>query len=322
MKAREVLIAAALAAGFALDSAGPVRAREIIDDFEDGDVADGRPVSWQSCPWCCPGNRRIEEGNLIIENTSGQNFHQYMRLDENWSGDASFRTLATFDGAPDNSWTAILMYKNDDSCCGVYAASVRSDGFYGIWRFDIGACGANGLSTGFVADFDPHEDYFLQVDSIADILEFRVWRSGEPMPALGVTARDATYRSGTFGFVFNAGRARGSCRGVFRFAHLADTPIRDPSPEAAFLRGECNGDEKIDIADPVFNLNYQFANGAEPPCLKAADVNDDGMIDLADAVFELNYLFASGPVPPAPLAECGPDPTADEITCDSYRTCE
>jgi len=87
-------------------------------------------------------------------------------------------------------------------------------------------------------------------------------------------------------------------------------------------RGDVNADGRINISDPVFNLNYQFARGAAPSCLKTADVNDDGLINLADPIFELNYLFASGPVPPIPLAECGADPTPDALTCESYPPCK
>jgi len=93
-------------------------------------------------------------------------------------------------------------------------------------------------------------------------------------------------------------------------------------PSGRFRRGDSNSDGSINISDPVFNLNYQFARGGAPSCLKTADVNDDGMVNLADPIFELNYLFASGPVPPVPLAECGADPTPDAITCESYRPCE
>ncbi|MBN1419390.1 MAG: PKD domain-containing protein [Planctomycetes bacterium] len=93
-------------------------------------------------------------------------------------------------------------------------------------------------------------------------------------------------------------------------------------PAAAFRRGDCNSDGAINISDPVFNINHQFASGPAPSCLKTADANDDGIVDLGDPVFELNYLFASGPVPPMPLAECGADPTWDELSCDSYPPCE
>jgi len=88
-----------------------------------------------------------------------------------------------------------------------------------------------------------------------------------------------------------------------------------------FRRGDCNSDSGINISDPVFNLNYQFALGPAPTCIKTADVNDDGLLNLADPIFQLNYLFVSGPTPPPPLSECGVDPTADDLGCVSYGPC-
>ena len=55
-----------------------------------------------------------------------------------------------------------------------------------------------------------------------------------------------------------------------------------------------------------------FQGGEEPPCDDAADANDDGDLNIADPVFVLNYLFASGPAPNAPgPVSSGPDPTDD-----------
>ncbi|MBN1459838.1 MAG: PKD domain-containing protein, partial [Armatimonadetes bacterium] len=93
------------------------------------------------------------------------------------------------------------------------------------------------------------------------------------------------------------------------------------APSAAFLRGDSNADGSTNISDPVFNLNYQFALGPTPTCLKTADVNDDGLLNLADPIFQLNYMFVSGPTPPPPLSECGIDPTADALSCEEYAPC-
>ena len=59
-----------------------------------------------------------------------------------------------------------------------------------------------------------------------------------------------------------------------------------------------------------------------PSCRKAADANDSGTIDIADPVFLLNALFSGGPSPPATFAECGPDPTIDDLTCLSFEGCQ
>ena len=56
--------------------------------------------------------------------------------------------------------------------------------------------------------------------------------------------------------------------------------------------------------------------------MKSADANDSGTVDIADPVFLLNFLFSGGPTPPAPFSECAFDPTDDGLTCLSFEGCE
>jgi hypothetical protein len=84
-----------------------------------------------------------------------------------------------------------------------------------------------------------------------------------------------------------------------------------------FVRGDFDENGVIDITDGISILNYLFLNGAEPSCVKAADVNDDGSVDVTDGVYLLNYLFQGGPAPPAPFENmvAGIDPTSDDLDC-------
>ncbi|MBN1421483.1 MAG: hypothetical protein JXP34_22100, partial [Planctomycetes bacterium] len=96
----------------------------------------------------------------------------------------------------------------------------------------------------------------------------------------------------------------------------------------AFVRGDANRDERLDLGDALSILNYLFAPdsvfvpGSPPlPCLDAADINDSGGLDLADAVYDLTFLFASGAPPKAPFPSCGPDATPDSLDCGSPGPC-
>ncbi len=80
-----------------------------------------------------------------------------------------------------------------------------------------------------------------------------------------------------------------------------------------FIRGDCNGDGSIDIADPVYNLQFLFVAGPQD-CEVSQDTNDDGGVDIADPVYNLAALFTGGPAVPAPNV-CGVDPTPDTLTC-------
>jgi hypothetical protein len=89
-----------------------------------------------------------------------------------------------------------------------------------------------------------------------------------------------------------------------------------------FLRGDANGDGKIDISDAVHTLSFLFAHGPSAGCRDSADTNDDGRIDIGDAVAVLGYLFGgSGPLA-APFEICGLDPTIDGLSCERYQPCQ
>ncbi len=87
-----------------------------------------------------------------------------------------------------------------------------------------------------------------------------------------------------------------------------------------FVRGDCNGDGTINLADPICNLSYQFKEGPTI-CLDAQDTNDDGEVNVADPLYSLAYLFVEGPPPPGPFLGCGFDPTVDELGCESFSAC-
>ncbi len=82
-----------------------------------------------------------------------------------------------------------------------------------------------------------------------------------------------------------------------------------------FRRGLISDDLEIDLADPIFTLEYLFGGGPTPFCIDAVDTNDDGTIDLGDSIYLLNFLFMAGTEPPPPFVEAGLDPTADTLDC-------
>ena len=86
--------------------------------------------------------------------------------------------------------------------------------------------------------------------------------------------------------------------------------------DTPFLRGDSNGDSRIDISDITKTLNYLFLGDSRPYCLDATDANDDGAVDLSDAIIELFYLFQGGQnlSEPGTLIP-GTDPTADNLYC-------
>ncbi len=74
--------------------------------------------------------------------------------------------------------------------------------------------------------------------------------------------------------------------------------------DSLFVRGDCNGDSFVNLADAVWTLNELFLAGPTSGCAIACDTNSDGVVDATDATYTLTYRFLDGRPPPAPFPEC------------------
>ena len=84
----------------------------------------------------------------------------------------------------------------------------------------------------------------------------------------------------------------------------------------SFVRGNCNGDQAVDISDAVTILFYLFLGESEPRCLQGCDVNANAQVSIDDAIGLLRYLFSADgfPIPaPAPGSDCAP---SEEGSCE------
>ncbi|MBN1418719.1 MAG: hypothetical protein JXP34_08070 [Planctomycetes bacterium] len=128
--------------------------------------------------------------------------------------------------------------------------------------------------------------------------------------------QDGTYRGGHFALWTHSNNT-----------HLVADDVRvgdcgAPPDGQKFVRGSTDGDTNLTIGDAVGTLNFMFASGATPGCLKAADCDDNGTLTIGDPILFLTFLFASGPPPQPPIPGCGPDPTPDDpLTCESFPGC-
>jgi hypothetical protein len=84
-----------------------------------------------------------------------------------------------------------------------------------------------------------------------------------------------------------------------------------------FVRGDANGDDRVDVSDSVFVLHFLFVGGPEPRCFDAADTDDDGALFITDAIAILTQLFLGIDkiAPPYPVAGVDPNP-------DFLKKCE
>jgi hypothetical protein len=61
--------------------------------------------------------------------------------------------------------------------------------------------------------------------------------------------------------------------------------------------GNPNGDNDVNVGDPVFMINYIFRGGPPPVPWQLGDANCDGDINVADAIFLVHAAFRTGPLP-------------------------
>ena len=79
------------------------------------------------------------------------------------------------------------------------------------------------------------------------------------------------------------------------------TPVYDLD----FIRGDCNDDGIVNIADGVWIISQVALAGPAGPCAEACNANDDTEItDLSDAIFIFSYQFSGGAAPAAPFPGC------------------
>ncbi|MBI4603485.1 MAG: hypothetical protein HY721_16155 [Planctomycetes bacterium] len=114
------------------------------------------------------------------------------------------------------------------------------------------------------------------------------------------------------GYIF-AGSTRPRSTPYFDILVVKLGPERPP--RRTFLRGDANGDGKVDVSDPVYILAWLFLGGPAPACEDAADADDGGQVNITDAIHALGFLFLGGQPPPPPHPAPGLDPTWDGLGC-------
>lgn len=91
-----------------------------------------------------------------------------------------------------------------------------------------------------------------------------------------------------------------------------------PGSRSRFIRGNANGDERVDISDPIWTLSRLFFRAEEIPCPDAVDFNGDARIDISDSVYLFNYIFIGGLPPPAPFPGCV-GPAISGLPCEESQ---
>jgi hypothetical protein len=209
---------------------GAVANTIFFDDFEDENIADGQPVSWQSDQGA---SLQIQDGSLVIsgfnvplavpsvEPLSDVSIQVQMRLLEGeYAGIGARRTRG---GPRTGYFAAVGEYLN----MGV----LTNEAF-------IAYSGSVELLDAKDVNFDPKlEDVILQLDIIGNRITYWAWPADEarPVEPLGSVIDDEFTSGGIYIWASSAGLADDLMgRTAFRYVRVADVTII-PEPPAAAL---------------------------------------------------------------------------------------
>lgn len=64
--------------------------------------------------------------------------------------------------------------------------------------------------------------------------------------------------------------------------------------DLAYICGDANADESVNVSDAVFIINYVFVGGDTPNPIESADANCDSSVNVSDAVYIINFVFVGG----------------------------
>ena len=67
----------------------------------------------------------------------------------------------------------------------------------------------------------------------------------------------------------------------------------------ASMLGDCNGDNRLNLADPIYLLNHLYRGGVALPVGARADADCNGVVSLSDAIVLIDYFFLDGEAPAA-----------------------
>jgi hypothetical protein len=233
-----------------------------FDDFNDGDVKDGNPVTWLEDlggSGLFPGDYDASSGDYVLTPAADGTDESIM---------LSLVPSVTFTDTYVRTQGIVLPDPNDPENDGgnlVLLGRVDPEQLNGyIVYFDVsgnlnlqvlfGGVGTD-IGTTFDAPFNASSEVVVELNIVGDQLSAFAWLADDPngKPAEPqVTAVDTTYTTGVAGIVY--AEDDDNTFGIFRYATAQDTPFVDSLP------GDFNVDGKVDAADYV-----HWRNGPADP---------------------------------------------------------
>ena len=219
-----------------------------FDDFNDGNAVDGMPATWDPMVPQFPGTYDASSGDYrLTPPPRGATLSFMAALARSITvNDVSIRArVRKIQDTPlDNEWIGIIARNNPAnpslpaSAYSHYEAYLQRNGDLVILNRPGGGSSNIELGRANVGLDVTTEDVLLQFDLFGNTLSARAWRPGEPMPGSAqVEVTDSAYASG--GIALTSTDGPNDSVGVFRYVHVADMSIPEPSAAALLLFGTC-----------------------------------------------------------------------------------
>jgi len=271
----------------------------VYDDFNDGDAADGSPVTWIPLAWY-PGTYDASTGDYRLIPPPGGAVDSFMAsLNRDLSvADMSIRIQVRKETESPlfNEYVSIFARINPVDATRPpgdytgYEIRLRQDGEFRISRQDAGT--QNLLTSVFTPLDVTQQDVVLQFDLFGDSLSAWAWPADQPMPSAPLlSTEDFAYDApGTIALASTDGDA--DSVGIFRWVHI--------SPDHVIRDGDATDDGRIDIDDLNAVRNHFGATGAADGTLAGDTVPWDGQVNIDDLNAVRNNFGAGMAAVPEP----------------------
>ncbi len=230
------------------------------DDFEDGNIYDGKPAAWGQGGWAGGGRLRAEAGDVYIEDCKVGGCSVGLRDTGGWARyrDASYRLQGRI-----LEGNASIAFWGRSTDARVYLGYVNTRGEQGIGDTLSGLQ----IRTKLPFEIDMSvDDVVMKLDMIGDEISMSTWRAGDdPVDMPLASFRDSTLTIGTVGPTLDV--ASGSATAVFRWMEMAE-----------IVPGDIDTNDVIDVRD-VDYLSSAIREGLDN---NRYDVNRDGQVNADD----------------------------------------
>jgi hypothetical protein len=263
-----------------------VCAQDWLDNFNDGSVADGSPVTWVPSP-AFAAQFAVANGDMVVNVPVGASpAISSPRVSVNFKSGASVRARMIASNGPGRFTVAFA-----DQATGIkgYVASFSTVGTGTIELFRGDAPGIIFFLGGGPIPWpsSPLEEFLIQLDVFDGVVSARVWRPGEAFPAPQISAADATYASGVASIAIQdfGGTSFSDATAVVRFAQASSTPLTHSGV------GDTTADGVVNVDDLLHIINtWGPCSGACPPTCSAdiAPAGGDCMVNIDDLLAVIN----------------------------------